>query len=1036
MPPKFLVHQPESNPMRSLQSMFRRPTIFLGLGGTGCHSVSNIKQLYKKTFAGYAEEGKKDKIPAGIQFLGFDSAQQDCPKYLINGQEWIHLEGNVTPSVMKDMKSESYYRNWIPDIDSWDFAMGAGGKRTLGKILFTRNVTGFAKHLGAKLQTASSYQLLDDGTPTIYIFAGLAGGTGSGAILDACFYIRQNYPEAKIIGVLGVVGGERGKSPDIQRNATVGCYAALREINTFQDKLLRSKLSGEYADGKVFQFPVGSHHGMYTQPFDYVFLVGNKNQRGTANLNDAKSLTAFMARTAFMLTAYPADSAKGQRSFESEMCDRLGTSDTYLKGMLATYLVPGFGQLIVPRVLVTDYMTCTLGGRVAGSLVGGGEYDEVEYSNFSQRLHLTVQGIADHVGYDQSGNKITPDNWMEALKPAMENAQVRYSVAGKTEIISYGKGLGSTYLDNTKKKMADRADAHVKELNKQIWEEMVRCIKDPDRRIVGARDFLGKIRSSISNEVSRVAAKLQEEKGDGQRVIKSDWNAIKRLINDVCTDSGPIDRAKDRFNLNRALTQYVEFLDAHQASVQVWAMHETAIEVLSRVASNATDLESKLKILCRTLESSASLLNDEKTALAGKLLEIDEGAGSDFLTINGFNLLNGEWRENYLNSERRSSEALLGTMCAGAWDPSAWFDWLDNDKVHMQIADDIYDRMLNMDTSQIQSLSIADVFSQSKGEAGKSLAKLLGRYVSPQMRYSEMNSRYGERAVIGFIGNIDDDIDDSCIKNQEGLQSLSRAIAYEDDTICYLKVATQIALHGCDELKNRFDPTYESWKKKIKKQGKQGFELDWRHNHAFAGSDTDYDTWRLPTDIEKEIDNVTAMIGRAYAVSIMLEPEKFSPTALNDPEMYDLMNGAIRAMNSESRNPKDKRLGMFKIGKSNFWLCPFFDPLESDVIRSGASISYGFLGLGAPISLGGTLEVAKEAILRSEEHRETVHLWVKWFEENRSRIYTDKQLDEALLGVQERISAMKKRQARDSEDYGLWAAVATDILSTWRNSLL
>jgi len=43
--------------------------------------------------------------------------------------------------------------------------------------------------------------------PIIYVFCSLAGGTGSGMLLDACFYLRENFPEPVMVGFIGVLEG-------------------------------------------------------------------------------------------------------------------------------------------------------------------------------------------------------------------------------------------------------------------------------------------------------------------------------------------------------------------------------------------------------------------------------------------------------------------------------------------------------------------------------------------------------------------------------------------------------------------------------------------------------------------------------------------------------------------------------------------------------------------------------------------------------------------------------------------------------------
>lgn len=1034
MPRNFLNKDDEQNPMRSLQSMRLSPTIFLGLGGTGSYSVANVKRLYLKTFEGYREEGQRSPIPTGIQFLGFDSSKYDRPDVLISGSEWLNMSFKVTATSMKVMKGNSYFRKWIPDVSLWDYSSGAGGLRTLGKMLFANNITLFDNHFGAAMKNASQYHNLDDGQATVYVFAGLAGGTGAGALLEACFYIRQNYPGAQIIGILGVVGGEIGKPNDIKKNATVGCYAALREINAFQDG---RALTGEYAQGTVFEFPKGGHHGVYAPPFDHVFLVGEKNDRGVHNLTSAKSLTAFMARTAFMLSAYPAETDEGQRSFQSEMCDHLAMRDKNAAGALATYLVPGFGQLRLPRVLAADYFTCTLGGTVVSALRGGGAYGEDRFTTFCAGHKLGLGSLSGDVGYDKSGTPIVPNSWMETIRPDMENSKYRYSTPGKTKILSYGKGMGTTYLKGLLQEMAPTAtDLHEK-LTDAIMDEAVKCMKSPRLRLAGAQDFLRKINAHIANETAVEWKKKEREKLEGLRVITKNWDAFKKLIIDVCTDSGPFDKVKDRINLNRAIAMYVDFLETYQSSVQEWARYEKANEILSRVARFAEETADRMELLSRTLGTVAAFFDDEKSNRATRLRDIDGAAAEDVVRINGFNLLDAAWRKSYLEDERRSPDTLLNTMCSGNWNPGLWLDWLGGNQVRERIVQDVYDRIEAAETADILTISIPDIFKESREEAAKSLSRLLMEKVSPQLGLSEMQSSFDDPAFIGFIGNVEGEFIDESLSKAEGLLSLSKAIAYEDDTICYLKIATGVPLPGCDPLRIKFSPRYNSWLADIRSQEKRAYEYEWGLHHGFAG----VEAWPDPIEFAMEMDDVTMHIGRSLAISIMLDPKRFGPAGLNDDYLHLLTTSAVRAMGKQSRNPKEKRLGLFKIGRSNFWLSPFFDPLQSKYMEKedkngNKEKLYVFEDVEAPAALGGTITAARQAILESDIYKSTVSEWTHWFEDKVSNFFNDQQLAEALELAADEITVMKSRQPTESDDYRLWGAILRDVRTTWKDRLL
>lgn len=182
--------------------------LIIGLGGTG---GSVIRSLRKRI---YEEFGKND--PDGnvnIEYLYVDSS----PKDLEDRSSWktlgasVHLAdtqkvsihgvgSNVLDNLYQFPGIESFIsagdRPLFNDLGSL-ISDGIGGqRRRLGRLLFANNVCGpadssFVTRLKERVHVLT--QRNGDEVVTFHICAGLAGGTGSGSIIDAISQIRKEY---------------------------------------------------------------------------------------------------------------------------------------------------------------------------------------------------------------------------------------------------------------------------------------------------------------------------------------------------------------------------------------------------------------------------------------------------------------------------------------------------------------------------------------------------------------------------------------------------------------------------------------------------------------------------------------------------------------------------------------------------------------------------------------------------------------------------------------------------------------------------
>lgn len=272
--------------------------LFIGLGGTGGSILCSLRKRVYEEFGGNDPKGK-----VFLDYLYVDSSEKD----LNDRSNWkttgasVHLDDaqkvsihGLGSSVLDNLNQYSGIKSFITpsdrklcdDLGSL-ISDGIGGqRRRLGRLLFANNVTGpqnlsFNARLKDRVQ---SIQKNGDTPVTFHICAGLAGGTGSGSIIDAIAQIRKEYkPQAgvgdlyKVILYLYVpemvIVNPACEAGFYQSNG----YAALQELNAMSVGVYKpTDVSGRSLDeyGNVKRLLDNC------DPFETAFLFTNVNEKG------------------------------------------------------------------------------------------------------------------------------------------------------------------------------------------------------------------------------------------------------------------------------------------------------------------------------------------------------------------------------------------------------------------------------------------------------------------------------------------------------------------------------------------------------------------------------------------------------------------------------------------------------------------------------------------------------------------------------------------------------------------------------------
>lgn len=242
--------------------------LFIGLGGQGGKSIAELRKVFEQR-----DNDAKSLYNGGHRwdFLYIDSSRDVTN----NRQNWTHFGKNLSLDessflYLKDDGQDLQVNALAlrPDISPWigdtklleKFLAGAQGiqganqRRRLGRLLFANN----ADNIKCAICDQKIGGLTTNGNQcAIHIFASLAGGTGSGSIVDLVTMLRTRYPNAAVEEGFPIFLYLYVTDEDFQE-AQVGYfhqnqYSTLRDLNALACGKLKPTLLGSSHAGEIYK---------------------------------------------------------------------------------------------------------------------------------------------------------------------------------------------------------------------------------------------------------------------------------------------------------------------------------------------------------------------------------------------------------------------------------------------------------------------------------------------------------------------------------------------------------------------------------------------------------------------------------------------------------------------------------------------------------------------------------------------------------------------------------------------------------------
>lgn len=264
--------------------------VLIGLGGTG----GKILAAFRRSL--YELEGSKDPTPNNIEYLYVDSNPEymdlDCSLWRIPGDSLyigksatLDIQGKDLRGTLANLHRYPSIQPWIGSESRWSHIQSAigegigGQKRRLGRFLFASQATEFINRVKAQYNHCKART---DSTEVVFhVIAGLAGGTGSGSVVDAVALIRKEFPRHKENRIfVYCLLPDRVPDPGWLRPGGAyhaNGYAALAELNALAvGDYVPYDLTGR---GERLVIGNGAHqNSTAAPPFDGCYVFTNENE--------------------------------------------------------------------------------------------------------------------------------------------------------------------------------------------------------------------------------------------------------------------------------------------------------------------------------------------------------------------------------------------------------------------------------------------------------------------------------------------------------------------------------------------------------------------------------------------------------------------------------------------------------------------------------------------------------------------------------------------------------------------------------------
>jgi hypothetical protein len=529
--------------------------LLVGYGGTGCRALKSLRELLYNGV-------KEAEIQSKVRFCAVDADHGELDKWLddntFRDEEVfkIPFEGAHTRIDPKNM--DPAFAPWVnprlnntTDImESWS-GKGAGAYRQAGRVLLSlpTSVQEFRRRISEQITS----MIVGEYQPrlSVFILTGIAGGTGSGIVIDATYLIHQICEtDVKLAPNNRMIAGYvflpwAGLECTERHNANG--YAALKEIDYFMTLHQRGeKFVQDYAGFRVEQEDI----------FDFCALIdGGADGMKFAN-HDQVALNVAANSILDMMTSE--DAADNRFLVSSMLANGRATGESVVAGQPAIvcpreanyrYAIIGYQRMLVPINLLRIHVAKLLFDPIWEIYDAGVNIPNKKEE--AQRI-LASLGLGEVGGLRQRIHSEARIRLLERFETVRDKVYVAGAKIGAETLDSVIKFAEEAFLS--------RGPAYTVNITLEMYEQLMELETDAKKR-----EGRNEVEKLEYEKVCEIITKTKDELLKLNNVTYTMMVSIIKNLRKVLKESDAILTNTDEFKKNLRTTYYWSLVDISAA---------------------------------------------------------------------------------------------------------------------------------------------------------------------------------------------------------------------------------------------------------------------------------------------------------------------------------------------------------------------------------------------------------------------------------------------------------------------------------------
>lgn len=391
-----------------------RPTLIIGLGGTGKLILTRLRALFEQRFG---------DVPVGrIRLLELDIdphtevTRYDTRETRLREEEFLDLGEVPAASIIRDVLAGHHepMQGWLStDVRLIETRLRQGGQqiRQMGRMAFLWHAERIAesKHIRKRLEDiiavlTSQYvaDLEQEARLNIYVISSLCGGTGSGMFIDLAYLLQdilrnRNLLDKTMMSAFFTTSMFFSSAP--QPNLRPNTWAALTELDYFTRTTVERRRNPRmrYFDDHWIDIA--------ERPYQFVYLIDAIDHRGY-NIEHPEYMTRLVSDIALLLTASRIGDEAAARINNVRALRRTELGTVYSTAGVAALVVPipemrSIAAVQLLRRLLRETLLMAPSGQAAERTL------QQKLEGLVGEVGLSLEGLHARLISDQSGRPVS-----------------------------------------------------------------------------------------------------------------------------------------------------------------------------------------------------------------------------------------------------------------------------------------------------------------------------------------------------------------------------------------------------------------------------------------------------------------------------------------------------------------------------------------------------------------------------------------------------------------------------------------------------